>query len=277
MTGRPSSPASGSSRRARVRRYEKILPLPFVHAIVNLSEPYRLIDPRGHASRGRGCVRVRHPVRVRPHRESRADPARRRRVHAAGPARVQRDGRRRTSRAASSPASAVFDDVGRPRPRHPNPTRPTRRDHRARRPRGVPVALVAAPTSMPTRSSPPCSASCRPSPTPASASSPRAPGVSHKTLIAHFHRACGIAPKQFGEVARFHRFIMGLPLGERLPSWADLVAVSPYYDQPHVIRAFHRFSGYTPAEYLGRVAEFGPMPRASCRSTRSRPCAADDG
>ncbi|MGB4778397.1 DUF6597 domain-containing transcriptional factor, partial [Microbacterium sp.] len=32
------------------RRYEKILPLPYVHLIVALSEPYRIYDRRGEAS-----------------------------------------------------------------------------------------------------------------------------------------------------------------------------------------------------------------------------------
>ncbi len=31
----------------RPARYEKILPQPFVHLIVNLSEPYRLVDADG--------------------------------------------------------------------------------------------------------------------------------------------------------------------------------------------------------------------------------------
>ena len=68
----------------------------------------------------------------------------------------------------------------------------------------------------------------------------------------------GVGPRGFAELVRFHRFILGLPIGSRLPSWADLVAESPYYDQPHFIRAFRRFSGYTPVEYLARVVEFGP-------------------
>lgn len=85
-----------------------------------------------------------------------------------------------------------------------------------------------------------------------------AAGVTHKTLITRFAAACGVPPKSYAEVWRFHRFVTDLPMGVEVPSWAELAASSPYYDQPHVIRAFRRFGGFTPSEYLERVREFGP-------------------
>lgn len=82
-------------------------------------------------------------------------------------------------------------------------------------------------------------------------------GLSHRTLIARFRRATGLTPKAFAQVDRFHRFLMAAT-GQEPPDWAALAGASAYYDQPHVIRGFRRFCGWTPTEYRRRIAEFGP-------------------
>lgn len=82
--------------------------------------------------------------------------------------------------------------------------------------------------------------------------------VSHRTLIARFRRATGLTPRDFQQVWRFHRFVTSLAVAPEVESWADLAALGGYYDQAHVIRAFRRFSGWTPTEYRRRVIEYGP-------------------
>lgn len=83
-------------------------------------------------------------------------------------------------------------------------------------------------------------------------------GVSHRTLLARFRAVTGTTPKRHAQVLRFHRFVDAVHATDGVPDWAQLAAASGYYDQPHVIRAFRRFSGWTPAEYYRLVAEHGP-------------------
>lgn len=83
-------------------------------------------------------------------------------------------------------------------------------------------------------------------------------GVSHRTLLSRFRTVTGTTPKRHAQVLRFHRFVDTVHESGGNPDWALLAAASGFYDQPHVIRAFHRFSGWTPAEYYRLVAEHGP-------------------
>ena len=84
-----------------------------------------------------------------------------------------------------------------------------------------------------------------------------ATGATHRGLIELFRRECGITPKAYADVVRFHRFLAELPLDGPLPTWTDLVAHSSYYDQSHFIHTFRRFTGFTPSRYLELVAELG--------------------
>jgi len=77
-------------------------------------------------------------------------------------------------------------------------------------------------------------------------------------FISRFRAATGVTPKQHAMVLRFHRFVDAVHEAGGVPSWADLAAAAGYYDQPHVIRAFRRFSGWTPSEYFRLVTEYGP-------------------
>lgn len=236
----------------RIRRYEKILPLPYVHAIVNLSDPYRLIDPRGRSSRVEYSfvsgiqpeyLIIESPELIR-HVGVEFTPQGLRAFSPLPPTDVP-------GRVLS--ASEVFSDPAELDRLRQDPTPDAALAGlesflRARRRTGVEADPMVSVVLDAVHDSPAVRIG----------DLAAALGVSHKTVIAHFRAACGITPKPFAELVRFHRFILGLPIGMRLPSWADLVAESPYYDQPHFIRAFRRFSGYTPVEYLARVAEFGP-------------------
>jgi AraC-like DNA-binding protein len=83
-------------------------------------------------------------------------------------------------------------------------------------------------------------------------------GVSHRTLIARFRAATGTSPKQHAQVLRFHRFVDAVHEAGGRPDWAGLAAEHAFADQPHLIRAFRRFSGWTPTQYLALVGEHGP-------------------
>ncbi|WP_435747482.1 DUF6597 domain-containing transcriptional factor [Microbacterium sp. PMB16] len=241
----------------RQRPYEKILPLPFVHLIVNLSDPYSLYDRDGQATVVSAAFLsgiqteylviespplIRHVgVELRPEGLAALTPA-----HGAQVAhRVQDvsavvpgiDGLVADLRGAESPDAAltVLSDfvVGRAAGWQPDAV--------------VQQALIAL----------------RDEPERLIGDLARAAGVSHRTLITRFRGATGLTPKEFAQVDRFHRFLAAAmadaaPDAVAAPDWAALVGASDYYDQPHVIRAFRRFCGWTPTEYHRRIAEFGP-------------------
>lgn len=82
--------------------------------------------------------------------------------------------------------------------------------------------------------------------------------VSPSTLERILMRDCGTTPKGFSDVCRFYRFVnavAALPPGAA--AGRDLLALADYYDQPHLARAFRRFAGFTPSEYLRIVREHG--------------------
>lgn len=84
-------------------------------------------------------------------------------------------------------------------------------------------------------------------------------GLSPSTLQRIMLRDCGITPKGYADVCRFYRFVNA---AARLPadgaSGRELLALADYYDQPHLIRTFRRFSGFTPSEYLRLIRQHGP-------------------
>jgi len=82
-------------------------------------------------------------------------------------------------------------------------------------------------------------------------------GVRASSLPDLFKRATGTTPKLHAEVYRFHRFLDAVAAGMPLPTWTQLVANTSYYDQPHFNRTFVRFAGVTPREYLAALGEDG--------------------
>lgn len=232
-----------------VRRYEKILPLPFVHLIVNLSTPYRLFDAEGAGTEvadafvsglQSGYLVIESPPLIR-HVGLEFTPVG---LHALAPDadaadRVQ-DARAvlggvdelatalRASGEVEASLAAIVAFAARARAAAPDPLVS----------RAV-AAIDAAPEAPILRHAAQL-------------------GVSPSTLATGFRRVTGTTPKRYAQVQRFHRLITALAEHAGAPDWAELAAASGYYDQPHVIRAFRRFSGYTPAEYHRLVAEHGP-------------------
>ncbi|MDR7158258.1 DUF6597 domain-containing transcriptional factor [Arthrobacter sp. BE255] len=84
-------------------------------------------------------------------------------------------------------------------------------------------------------------------------------GINPSTLQRIMFRDCGITPKSYADVCRFYRFVNA---AARLPadgaSGRELLGLADYYDQPHLIRTFRHFSGFTPSEYLRLIREHGP-------------------
>ncbi len=75
-------------------------------------------------------------------------------------------------------------------------------------------------------------------------------GVSAKHLTAQFRSHVGITPKKYADVVRMSRFLSAVPDTPPFPGWSELVAVAGYYDQPHFIHSFTRMTGMTPQRYL---------------------------
>ncbi len=82
-------------------------------------------------------------------------------------------------------------------------------------------------------------------------------GVRHGRLLAAFRSACGVTPKAYADLVRFHRFVTAIPIGDEAPRWSELAVTHGYFDQPHFIRSFRRFVGCTPTQYLTAVREHG--------------------
>lgn len=82
-------------------------------------------------------------------------------------------------------------------------------------------------------------------------------GIGGTRLVERFRAAVGIPPKPYADLVRFARFLAAIPFDVPEPRWSELVAGTGYYDQPHFIRSFKRYTGYTPTQYLEGIRRFG--------------------
>ncbi len=231
-------------------RFEKILPLPFAHLIVNLSEPYRLYDRSGVATRVADAfvsglqaefLVIESPPVIR-HVGLEFTPAG---LHALVPGAGAAAARR------VQDARAVLTDVDELVERVRTATGPAemmaRMEGLLGRVEPVDPVVTGALEEL------------EDEPEVAMAALAGRLGVSHGTLIARFRAVTGVTPKQHAQVLRFHRFVSAVHEAGGTPDWAALAVGAGYYDQPHVIRAFRRFSGWTPMEYYRLVAVHGPL------------------
>ncbi len=79
--------------------------------------------------------------------------------------------------------------------------------------------------------------------------------VSQKKLIRLFSQQVGYTPKLYLRVTRFQRLLDRVWAAPQV-DWAQIAAVHGYYDQPHLIRDFREFSGFTPSDYFARRGPF---------------------
>ena len=79
--------------------------------------------------------------------------------------------------------------------------------------------------------------------------------VSQKKFIRLFTEQVGYTPKLYLRVTRFQRLLDRVWNAPKV-DWAHIAAAHGYYDQPHLIRDFREFSGFTPSEYLARRGPF---------------------
>jgi AraC-like DNA-binding protein len=74
-------------------------------------------------------------------------------------------------------------------------------------------------------------------------------GWSHKHLITRFKQQVGLAPKTAARLIRFEGVWRRLAAHPPV-RWDALAADSGYFDQAHLIRDFHQFTGATPTAFL---------------------------
>lgn len=238
----------------RTARYEKILPLPWGHLVVNLSAPYRLIDASGRATRVEGAF----VAGLRTHYLISELPRRLRHVGAeftptgldalTAARGVGRAGTLTGGRVLA--AAGILDGAGGLSALMTDLTPAAALD-------GLTAFLAGGPAPSPDPVAAAAAEALQRDPGTAVADLARQAGVSRGILSTRFRQATGLTPKSYALVCRFHRLVADAQAGAS-PDWAALAVDSGYYDQPHVIRAFHRFSGWTPAEYHRRIAAFGP-------------------
>lgn len=80
-----------------------------------------------------------------------------------------------------------------------------------------------------------------------------ATGWSRATVVRRFTDGVGLSPKQYAGLVRFQAAVRLLARGAR--NLAEVAQAAGYYDQPHLTRAFQRFSGLTPGRYAPRAGD----------------------
>ena len=73
--------------------------------------------------------------------------------------------------------------------------------------------------------------------------------LSHKQFSRIFTEYIGTTPKEFTRIVRFQRTLYILQVNPNIDQ-TELALDCGFYDQPHLIKEFKTFSGYTPNEYM---------------------------
>jgi AraC-like DNA-binding protein len=86
------------------------------------------------------------------------------------------------------------------------------------------------------------------------ASLTRETGLSARRFIELFRREVGLTPRLFARVRRLQKVLGRLddPAGA---AWVEVALEHGYFDQPHLVRDFRRFTGFAPTAYLPRRAQ----------------------
>lgn len=232
------------------QRYEKILPLPFIHLIVNLAEPYRILS---HGTeRSPQLVDGAFVSGIQPTYLFNENPAH---LHHVG-VQLRPTGLRAISTGhvgdAVMDASLLLNGTARLREWLLKSTSPAHAIDLLEdqllswlRPEWRPNPTLESAIEL-----------IHDDPGTRMATVAEAIGTTPKHLIDLFKAHCGITPKRYADVYRHFLFLRAIPDEPPFPTWAELVANAGYYDQPHFIRAFARFTGLTPRQYLESKARF---------------------
>ncbi len=76
-------------------------------------------------------------------------------------------------------------------------------------------------------------------------------GVSRRHFADRVRRRIGLLPKSIQRIARLRRLVAELDARKPI-RWSSEAVGAGYFDQPHAIREFRRFTGMTPVEYVER-------------------------
>lgn len=74
-------------------------------------------------------------------------------------------------------------------------------------------------------------------------------GYSEKQFIHLFKKEIGLTPKIFQRIIKFTEILPKIKDQAKI-KWPEISEECGYYDQPHFIRDFKRFSGYNPTEFI---------------------------
>lgn len=66
-----------------------------------------------------------------------------------------------------------------------------------------------------------------------------------------FRERVGMSPKRYARLQRFHRIVALTQRSGRV-DWAGAAADGGFHDQPHLVREFRAFSGFSPTAYLAQ-------------------------
>ena len=80
----------------------------------------------------------------------------------------------------------------------------------------------------------------------------REAGLSDHRFIDVFRSEVGLNPKLFNRIGRFQNVLQKVHHTPD-PEWEQLALEQGYFDQSHLIRDFHEFSGLSPADYFSRL------------------------
>ena len=76
-------------------------------------------------------------------------------------------------------------------------------------------------------------------------------GVSRRYFTQQIRERTGLTPKSLQRIARMRRMLHAID-ARRPIRWSSEAVGAGYFDQPHAIRDFRRFTGMTPTEYVAR-------------------------
>lgn len=82
----------------------------------------------------------------------------------------------------------------------------------------------------------------------------REAGLSDRRFIDIFRSEVGLNPKLFSRIERFQELLLNVHRCPE-PEWEQLALQYGYFDQSHLIRDFHEFSGFSPVDYLRRLKD----------------------